>query len=94
MTSLLNDKHADLRSTAAELVATLAQNNPYCQDKLLDTNEIFPLLIKKLSDEKESSGVKIKCLYATSCEFNGCGSFLIRVLFSYKYNVSANCFVP
>lgn len=59
----LSSEFTKVRSLAASLVAELAQNNPYCQQCLLEANA-FPKLIELLSDmETASNGIHaISCL--------------------------------
>lgn len=52
-----------MRSGTAELIGELAQNNPFCQQKLLDL-EILPKLIELLSDEPE---IAANSFHAISC---------------------------
>lgn len=54
-----------VRSHGCELIADLAQNNPYCQENLLKCN-LLRDLFKLLSDENV---VAVKAMYAISCEF-------------------------
>lgn len=62
---LLNHKDDEIRTLACDFIATLAQNNEYCQQTLIKSN-ILELLFKKLENDKVDS-VKIKALYAVSC---------------------------
>lgn len=64
--ALLRSSNPDMRWNAAELVATLVQNNPHCQKAVVDTPELLTLLYKAL-DEDEVDLVKVKALYAISC---------------------------
>lgn len=61
---LLNDSNSEMRALACDLVGTLAQNNPYCQDTLLSYN-MLPLMLNKL--DQDTNEVKIKALFAISC---------------------------
>jgi len=64
---LLSSRHAGLRWRAADLVATLTQNNPYCQSAVLEV-KLLPRLIKLLDDASEEEQVRVKALYALSCK--------------------------
>lgn len=68
---LLRSDHADIRWRAAQLFATVVQNNPYCQQKALEAN-LLPLLAQKV-DNDVSMLVRVKALYAVSCK---CGQTL------------------
>ncbi|KAG5674752.1 hypothetical protein PVAND_004702 [Polypedilum vanderplanki] len=59
----LNSKYSEVRSGTAELIAELAQNNPFCQKHLLDL-EVLPKLIELLSDEPE---IASHSFHAISC---------------------------
>ena len=61
----LNSPHEGIRIRIGDLIATLSQTNPYCQNHILKEN-ILPLLLKVLEDEccKEA---RVKALYALSC---------------------------
>ncbi|RNA05940.1 Hsp70-binding 1 [Brachionus plicatilis] len=61
---LLNDKITEIRALTCELVGTLAQNNPYCQETLIN-DKYLPILLYKL--DKDSDSVKVKALFAISC---------------------------
>jgi hsp70-interacting protein len=63
---LLKSSHPGLRWRTADLIATLTQNNPYCQQEVLKSN-LLPLLVKLLDDSSEDDQVRIKALYALSC---------------------------
>jgi len=56
---------ASLRSGAAHLIGELAQNNPYCQEKLL-AEGFIKLLLDQLDNDSDSN-CKVKALYAISC---------------------------
>lgn len=53
-----------IRSGGCELIAVLCQNNPYCQQIILD-NEFIPCLLKLLEDDPDVN-VAVKALYALS----------------------------
>jgi len=61
---LLNSEHEGLQWRAGDLIATLVQNNPYCQNAALETG-LVPALIQVL-DSDASPLVKTKALYALS----------------------------
>ena len=63
---LLQSEHADIRWRAAQLIATVVQNNPHCQQKALET-QLLPLLVH-LVDTDANMLVRVKALYAISCE--------------------------
>lgn len=65
---LLSDEEDEIRWQTLELIACLVQNNPYCQKAVLENN-MLPVLLELL-DQDNNSTVKIKALYATSCEYN------------------------
>ncbi|CAF0785493.1 unnamed protein product [Brachionus calyciflorus] len=64
LTSLLNDKNPEIKALCCELIGTLAQNNPYCQETLLNA-KFMPIILYKL--DKDSDNVKVKALFALSC---------------------------
>ena len=66
---VLQHEEADLRSLGSELIAVLVQNNPYCQNAVLRA-DLLPMLLELL-DKDEIPTVRIKALYAISCEFSG-----------------------
>ncbi|XP_046980231.1 hsp70-binding protein 1 isoform X1 [Schistocerca americana] len=61
----LDSAHSSLRWRAAEIIAELTQNNPYCQQRILEANLLQPLL--NLIDNDPASQVRVKALYAISC---------------------------
>jgi hsp70-interacting protein len=63
---LLKDKNDEIRALTCDLIATLAQNNPYCQESLTKAG-ILELMLQKLDQHDEAHEVKIKALYAISC---------------------------
>ncbi|ESN90480.1 hypothetical protein HELRODRAFT_166151 [Helobdella robusta] len=69
---LLNGSDESLKWKAAELLAVLIQNNPFCQEKVLDGGIILEILLQKLKNENECTDVKVKCLYAASCLAREC----------------------
>ncbi|XP_049839749.1 hsp70-binding protein 1 isoform X3 [Schistocerca gregaria] len=62
----LDSAHSSLRWRAAEIIAELTQNNPYCQQRILEANLLQPLL--NLVDNDPASQVRVKALYAISYE--------------------------
>lgn len=62
----LNSSHSNIRWRIADIIAELAQNNPFCQDKLLETG-VFPILLA-IIDTDPSEQARIKALYAVSCK--------------------------
>lgn len=68
---LLLSRHVGLRWRTADLIATLTQNNPYCQNAVLDA-KLLPLLMKLLDDATEDEQVRVKALYALSCKLHLC----------------------
>lgn len=61
---LLNSSSQEVRALACELIGTCAQNNPYCQQTLIDA-KMLPLMLQKL--DKDENDVKIKAMFAISC---------------------------
>ncbi|XP_033326531.1 hsp70-binding protein 1 [Megalopta genalis] len=61
----LNSPHNNIRWRAADVIAELTQNNPFCQNKFLETG-LFPVLLK-IIDTDPVEIVRIKALYAVSC---------------------------
>ncbi|XP_012064565.1 PREDICTED: hsp70-binding protein 1 [Atta cephalotes] len=65
----LNSLHSNIRWRIADIIAELAQNNPFCQDKLLEAG-VFPVLLSMI-DTDPSEQARIKALYAVSCIVRG-----------------------
>ncbi|CAK9815132.1 Hsp70-binding protein 1 [Anthophora quadrimaculata] len=61
----LNSPHSSIRWRAADVIAELAQNNPFCQERFLETG-LFPILLNMV-DTDPAEAVRIKALYAVSC---------------------------
>ncbi|XP_012252016.2 hsp70-binding protein 1-like isoform X1 [Athalia rosae] len=61
----LNSTHSSLRWRAADIIAELTQNNPYCQEKILEAG-LMPILLNMV-DTDPSEQTRIKALYAVSC---------------------------
>lgn len=62
----LNSNHSSLRWRAADIIAELTQNNPYCQEKVLEAG-LMPMLLNMV-DTDPSEQSRIKALYALSCK--------------------------
>ena len=43
----LNSPHSSIRWRAADVIAELAQNNPFCQERFLETG-LFPILLNMI----------------------------------------------
>ena len=65
----LASPHDELAAGACRIVAELAQNNPYCQEKLMEEQFLSALL--KCAEETSSPGRVLKVLYALSCLSRG-----------------------
>ncbi|KAL0280833.1 UNVERIFIED_CONTAM: hypothetical protein PYX00_002009 [Menopon gallinae] len=61
----LNSLRSSIRWRGAELVAYLCQNNPYCQNKILESRILSTLL--NMIDTDINDTVKVKAMYAVSC---------------------------
>lgn len=66
----LTSSHTSLQWRAAELIAELTQNNPYCQSRILSSG-LLPTLLEMV-DTGASEAVKVKSLYAISCIVRNC----------------------
>ncbi|XP_067928933.1 hsp70-binding protein 1-like [Watersipora subatra] len=64
-TTLLRHEDDGVKSKCAELIANLCQNNPYCQEKLLETNEMNRLM-EMTGSPRETPLIRTKALYALS----------------------------
>ena len=64
--TLLQDSEEDVRANACSVIATVVQNNPYCQTEALKLGLLSQLL--NLLDKDDSIKVKVKALYAVSCK--------------------------
>lgn len=62
----LNSSHSNIRWRIADIIAELAQNNPFCQNKLLEAG-VFPVLLS-IIDTDPSEQTRVKALYAVSCK--------------------------
>lgn len=67
----LNCKNDKIRSATCGLIAELCQNNPYCQNIIIDND--FVQILLHILDKDESDIVGIKCLYALS------GTLIFRI---------------
>ena len=61
----LDSPHASLRSGGAHLVGEIGQNNPYCQERLLEEGFLQTLLNQL--DRDTDPHCQVKALYAVSC---------------------------
>ncbi|KAK9874295.1 hypothetical protein WA026_002648 [Henosepilachna vigintioctopunctata] len=60
----LNSGHPAVQAGGCALIAELCQNNPYCQNIIIE-NEFVPILLHILNTDSNSL-VGVKCLYALS----------------------------
>lgn len=60
----LKSVHPKIRAGGCELLAVLCQNNPYCQQIILD-NEFVPKLLNMIENDEDLQ-VVVKALYALS----------------------------
>lgn len=63
----LDNDEAEVRWQCLDLIAILVQNNPYCQEAILEA-ALLPTILEIL-DKDSNATVKTKALYAVSCEF-------------------------
>lgn len=63
----LNSPHSSIRWRAADIIAEVSQNNPFCQEKFLESG-LFPTLLNMI-DTDPAEMVRVKALYAVSCEY-------------------------
>jgi len=61
----LNSAHGSLRWRAADIIAELTQNNPYCQERVLEA-DLLPVLLSLVNVDPVQQ-VQVKALYALSC---------------------------
>lgn len=61
----LNSPHAEVKSGTAELIGALAQNNPFCQQHLLE-QKVLPRLFELLAGD-EPAQVGVASMHAISC---------------------------
>lgn len=62
----LNSPHSGIRWRVANLIAEITQNNPFCQEKVLQAG-FMPILLSMV-DTDPSELARVKALYAVSCE--------------------------
>ncbi|KAI4496520.1 hypothetical protein M0804_000330 [Polistes exclamans] len=65
----LNSSHSSIRWRTADIIAELTQNNPFCQQRILECG-LFPILLEMV-DKDPSEAARIKSLYAVSCIVRG-----------------------
>lgn len=63
----LDSDEPEIRWQCLELVASLVQNNPYCQTAVLQAS-LMPTVLHMLDTDSDPT-VKTKALYAVSCKF-------------------------
>ena len=81
ITKLLESPHPGLQWRAADLLATMVQNNLTCQQGALEARMLPQLL--DMVDTEEEEMVRVKALYAVSCKSDiGCQ---VISLFSYAF---------
>jgi len=68
-TLLQDSQNEGLKWRCGDLIATLCQNNPYCQEKLLAETDQLDRLMQMVKSGTESPLVKVKAMYALSCKF-------------------------
>jgi len=56
----------DLKASALGVIATVAQNNPYTQNALMNLNAL-PLILSLVTSGSTRTEVRLKALHATSC---------------------------
>ncbi|XP_046383047.1 hsp70-binding protein 1-like [Ischnura elegans] len=61
----LHSCHPSLQWKAANVIAELTQNNPYCQERAIEM-DFLPMLLKLL-DQSHNELTRVKSLYAISC---------------------------
>nr|CAG4640403.1 EOG090X0EEI [Daphnia pulex] len=66
----LNSPHDGVRWRCCQLIGTLTQNNPYCQQHVLN-EDLLPILLKMLEND-DCEEARIKALYAISCLTREC----------------------
>nr|CAG4637384.1 EOG090X0EEI [Ceriodaphnia reticulata] len=66
----LNSPHDGVRWRAGQLIATITQNNPYCQQQILK-EDVLPILLKMLENDS-CVEARVKALYAISCLTREC----------------------
>lgn len=63
----LNSPHEGIRWRCADLIAELTQNNPFCQERVLEAG-FMPILLYMV-DTDSNDLARIKSLYAVSCKY-------------------------
>jgi len=63
---LLKSENPDIRISVCELIATVAQNNPYSQEYLLE-GELLDSLVGIMKESDSSADLRVKCMHAISC---------------------------
>lgn len=63
----LSSEHATVRSKTAELIATLVQHNPYCQEKFIE-HSTYTRMLMDLVENDPVDEVRVKSLHAISSE--------------------------
>lgn len=61
----LKSEHTSVQCKTAELISTLVQHNPFCQEQFIEHPQYIHLLIS-LVDEDSVDEVRIKALHAIS----------------------------
>lgn len=61
----LKSEHVVVRCKTAELIATLVQHNPYCQDKFIE-HPTYTRLLMNLVEKDDADEVRVKALHALS----------------------------
>ena len=61
-----DDKDDGFKWRCGDLIATLCQNNPYCQQKLLHESEQMDRLMALVRNITETEKTRVKALYALS----------------------------
>lgn len=65
----LNSPHSGIRWRIANLIAELSQNNPFCQEKVLEAG-YMPILLSMVDTDPHDQA-RVKALYAVSCIVRG-----------------------
>lgn len=63
----IKNGHPKLRAGGCEMIAVLCQNNPYCQNIILE-NDFVPVILKIIKQD-EDMNVVVKALFALSGEY-------------------------
>lgn len=62
----LKSEHEAIRVNACDLIAELAQNNPYIQNVICTCTNLMPTLLNLIANDS-SEQVQVKAIYAVSC---------------------------